>query len=190
MSRQTVLLHTCCGPCASACVERLIGLNCEPVLYYSNSNINTPEEFKKRLEGVRIVAEKFRVEVLTDSYDHDVWPGQAAEYAGETEGGRRCTGCFMYSLTRTAETARDMGLKIFSTTLTVSPYKNSGILFDLGKNIAGQYSMEFGPWNFKKENGYLRSLELSRELGLYRQNFCGCEFSFASGSLQDKTFHG
>ncbi len=170
-----LLLHTCCAPCASGCVERLFAEEREFLLYFSNSNINTNGEFEKRLEAVYRLAEVFRLDVLVDRYDHDAWRNhvsRVADFANQPERGARCGACFDYSLGRSAQKAAELGMN-FATTLTVSPHKNSDFIFGIAKPYA-----HFEPYNFKKQDGFKRSLALSRELELYRQNFCGCEFSF------------
>lgn len=170
-----LLLHTCCAPCVSGCVERLFAEEREFVLYFSNSNINTEEEFEKRLDAVCKFARAFQLEVLTDEYDHDAWLAHVArveDYAAQPERGRRCSACFDFSLGRSARKAAELGMN-FATTLTVSPHKNSALIFRIA-----EVHPHFEAYNFKKQDGFKRSLVLSRELGLYRQNFCGCEFSF------------
>lgn len=170
-----LLLHTCCAPCASGCVERLFAEEREFVLYFSNSNINTKEEFGKRLDAVCKLAGAFQLDVLVDEYDHESWlahVAQVEEYAAQPERGLRCSACFDFSLGRTARKAAELGMS-FATTLTVSPHKNSALIFRIA-----EVHPHFEAYNFKKQDGFKRSLELSRELELYRQNYCGCEFSF------------
>ena len=170
-----LLLHVCCAPCASACVERLLEADYGIVLFFSNSNIQTREEFEKRLFHVRRLAEIHRLELIADEYDHPAWlqaVSAVENYAGQPEGGYRCRECFAYSLGRTAETAKKLAVN-FATSLTVSPHKNSRMIFEVGGRYAG-----FEPWDFKKKDGFKRSIELSKLYGFYRQNFCGCEFSF------------
>ena len=172
---EKLLLHTCCAPCASGCIERLVAEEREVTLYFSNSNINAAEEFEKRLETVCKFAKAFQLEVLVDDYDHAAWlahVSQVADYAHQPERGLRCAACFGYSLGRAAKKAEELGMN-FTTTLTVSPHKNSSLIF----RIAEPYA-HFEAYNFKKRDGFKRSLVLSRELELYRKNYCGCEFSF------------
>ena len=161
-----LLLHVCCAPCASACVERLLDEGREIILFFSNSNIATREEFGKRLRYVQQLAAIHHLELLIDEYQHDAWlrtVSAVENHAGEPEGGLRCRACFTHSLGRAAAKAEEMNLN-FATTLTVSPHKNS--------------RQGFEPWDFKKKDGFKRSLELSKQYCFYRQNFCGCEFSF------------
>jgi len=175
MDRPALLLHVCCAPCASACIERLQEEGRRIVLFYSNSNIMTLEEYDKRLFWVRRLADHHRLELLIDQYDHAAWRAHVSSLSGfETcpEGGNRCMKCFEWSLGRAAAEAGSRGMD-FCTSLTVSPHKNSRMIFEIGTRWS-----HFEPYDFKKKDGFKRSLELSRQFGFYRQNFCGCEFSF------------
>lgn len=164
-----LLLHICCAPCGGSCVERLIAAGRPPCLYYSNSNLESRAEFDRRLESVVRLAEHFQLPLEVDPYDHDAWLKATAGLENEPEGGRRCARCFAFSLGRAAAFAAG---KPFCTTLTVSPCKSSAVLFAVGASWP-----EFEAIDFKKRDGYRRSCEIARELGFYRQNFCGCEFS-------------
>ena len=184
-----VLLHTCCGPCASACVPALRDLGNEVVLFYSNSNIDTEEEFEKRLANARKLAEAEGVELAADAYDHADWLEKVAKgFEDEPEKGARCARCFRYNLARAAAYAAAHGYDAFTTSLTVSPHKVSRMVFEAGADAAWSASAkdcggsaaaapEFLPVDFKKKDGFLRSLRRAAELGLYRQSYCGCEFS-------------
>lgn len=167
-----ILLHVCCAPRATACVERLLADDRDVSLYFSNSNINSKMEFEKRLSYVEKIAGIFDVGLEIDTYRHDDWLEHVHGLESEPERGLRCVKCFDWSLQRTAQKAAEVGIESFATSLTVSPHKNSRIIFE----TANQYS-GFEPWDFKKKNGFLRSRELSDEFNLYRQNYCGCEFS-------------
>lgn len=170
--KRKILLHTCCAVCASACVERLRLEKIEPVLFFSNHNIAPKEEYNKRLEVARKLAKSWNVELIEDTYDHEAWLGAVKGYEDEPEKGLRCGKCFDYSFVRTAVYAQEHGFKHFTSTLTVSPHKISKIIFEIGKKYPA-----YDAWDFKKKDGFKRSNELSRELELYRQNYCGCEFS-------------
>ena len=172
MSGKRILLHTCCGPCASASVERLLEDGWAVDMYYSNSNIATRDEFLKRLEGAAAVAEYFGVGFIEDGYEHLKWLAAVRGYEDQPEKGSRCGICFDFSLGRTAAYAAACGYDGFTTTLTISPHKSSDLLFRTGRSKG-----PFIEYDFKKKNGFARSIELSKELDLYRQQFCGCEFS-------------
>lgn len=172
MESKNILLHTCCAPCASPSGERLKEEGWNITLFYSNSNIYPETEYLKRLESANKLANIWKVPLVTDSWDHELWKEYVKGYEKEQEGGSRCSLCFEFNLKRTADKAEELGFNAFTTTLTLGPYKNSKVIFDIASVYPG--FMEF---NFKKKNGFLRSVELSKEYGLYRQNYCGCEFS-------------
>ena len=184
-----VLLHACCGPCASACEPQLKEEGHDVVLFFSNCNIDTREEFEKRLAEVRKLAAADGVAVVADDYDHADWLEQVAKgFEREPEKGARCARCFRYSLARAAAWAAAHGFDAFTTSLTVSPHKVSPVVFAAGQDAAWTVSTatcgggaaaapKFLEVDFKKKNGFLRSLKRSEELGLYRQSYCGCEFS-------------
>jgi predicted adenine nucleotide alpha hydrolase (AANH) superfamily ATPase len=167
-----ILLHACCGPCAAASVERLMDNGRQVMLYFSNSNINSREEFDKRLEAAEKLVKYFGIELVVDPYRHDDWLEYVKGLENEPEKGRRCSKCFDWSLRRTSLKAAEFGIENFTTTLTVSPHKVSRHIFEAGEKYEG-----FEPWDFKKKDGFLRTMQLSRELGLYCQGYCGCEFS-------------
>jgi len=172
-----VLLHTCCGPCASACEPRLREEGHDVALFFSNSNIDTREEFERRLAEARKLAAADGVEVVADAYDHADWLEKVAKgHEAEPEKGARCARCFRYSLARAAAYAAAHGYDAFTTSLTVSPHKVSPMVFAAGAEAAGGAS-KFLEVDFKKKDGFLRSLRRTEELGLYRQSYCGCEFS-------------
>ena len=167
-----VLLHTCCGPCASACVPRLKELGHDVVLLFANSNIDTKEEFDHRRAEAKRLANAEGVAMESLPYDHDEWLREvAAGFESEPEKGERCRRCFRYNLAKAAEHAAARGFDAFTTSLTVSPHKVSEMVF------AASDDPKFLKENFKKHDGFKRSLARSAELGLYRQSYCGCEFS-------------
>jgi predicted adenine nucleotide alpha hydrolase (AANH) superfamily ATPase len=168
-----VLLHTCCGPCASACAETLRSLGHDVTLFFSNGNVWPPEEYVKRLESVKRLSEEAELPLLQDTHDHAAWLQCVAGMEGAPEGGERCRHCFRFNLERTQNAALAHGFARFTTSLTVSPHKCSRTLFAVGREID---PLRFLAVDFKSNGGYQRSLELSRRYSLYRQRFCGCEF--------------
>lgn len=170
-----LLLHCCCAVCASGCIERLLNAGEKVTLFFANSNIAPEPEYRKRLEAMERLAEITGLELLEDCYDHPAWLEAVSGLEKEPERGARCPVCFRFSLERTARKAAELGIRRFTTTLTVSPLKNSRTIFEVGSAFPG-----FEPMDFKKKDGYLRSNILSREYGLYRQKYCGCEFSIQS----------
>lgn len=177
-----VLIHSCCGPCASACVPRLQDEGHEVTMYFANSNIDTESEFEKRKGEAKKLADHDRVGFAAEPYDHGEWLKEvAAGYEREPEKGVRCERCFRYNLMKTAAYAAAHGFDAFTTSLTVSPHKVSDVILRVGSEVEVQLPSgsrpAFLPENFKKKDGFKRSLERSAELGLYRQSYCGCEFS-------------
>ncbi len=174
MMTKQILVHMCCAPCASASGERLMLDGYEVALYFSNSNIYPREEYQKRLAYAHKLANHWQVVIEEDTYDHDTWREKVRGLEHEPEKGARCPVCFNYSLERTAMLADRLNFPTFTTTLTLSPHKVSRMIFELGKAFP-----KYVPYDFKKKHGFLRSLQLSEELDLYRQSYCGCEFSLA-----------
>ena len=176
--RPTLLLHSCCGPCSSAVLERLREYFQVTVLYY-NPNIEPEEEYLHRK-----AEQKRLLDLLGDGtgwmecgYNHEAFEAFAPSLAEEPEGGKRCEACFAMRLNYTAEKARENGFEYFTTTLSVSPHKNAEKVNRAGEEAARRFGVKYLFADFKKKNGYLRSLQLSGEYGLYRQNYCGCLYS-------------
>ncbi len=175
MSEKKFLLHVCCAPCAAGCIDLLREAGFAVTFYFSNSNLNSAAEYARRLDAVRTLARAENFPLLTDDYDHAAWLERAAARAREPEGGLRCRQCFAFALERAARTAAFFDYPNFATSLTVSPHKNSAVIFELG----AEYE-RFMPLNFKKKDGFLKGIRRARALNLYRQNYCGCEFSVRS----------
>ena len=172
-----VVLHTCCGPCASACVPRLKSAGHSVTMLFANSNIDTAEEFEKRKGEAEKLAAAEGVSFAALPYDHDEWLREVARgFEDEPECGARCARCFRYNLRKAADFARAHGIGSFTTSLTVSPHKVSPVIFAAGEEVKGD-GVEFLRCNFKEKGGYLESVRRAEELGLYRQTYCGCEFS-------------
>ena len=181
------LLHTCCGPCASACVPALKEMGREVTMLFANSNIDTKEEFDKRLREAEKLAAVEGVKIVAIPYDHEEWLREvAAGYEHEPEKGARCERCFRYNLTKAAEYAKQHGFDAFTTSLTVSPHKVSPVIFAAGNAAATDVGARFECWDFKKGGGYDRSVKRAIELGLYRQDYCGCEFSKDRWAIHSK----
>ena len=177
--RPKLLLHACCAPCSSYVTEYLDPYFDLTVLYY-NPNISPEEEFKKRYnELVRFIEERFdgKIEAICPPYDYDEYLSAVQGLYDEPEGGERCARCFSLRLEAAARTAAELGFSWFCTTLSVSPYKNASLLYQIGSELGRKYGVNYLPSDFKKKDGYKRSIELSKIYGLYRQDFCGCPFS-------------
>ncbi|WP_320128011.1 epoxyqueuosine reductase QueH [uncultured Sphaerochaeta sp.] len=172
MNEKEILVHACCGPCSTASIERLIAEGWKPVLFFGNSNIFPSSEADKRFEELLKVAKAFDLQVIRQEQDHEAWLTQVAGLEGEKEGGARCEKCFLFNLREASRKAEELGFSHFCTTLTVSRFKNSKMIFKVGEQFPS-----FEAIDFKKKGGFDRSLVMSKEMHLYRQNYCGCEFS-------------
>ncbi len=175
-----LLLHSCCAPCSSYVLEYLSEFF-EITIYYFNPNITEKEEYLKRIEEQkRLIAElnpKNPIHFLEGAYNPEKFFEIALGLEEEPEGGARCIKCYYQRLEETARMAKDGNFDYFTTTLTVSPYKKSEKLNDIGTYLEKQYHITYLHSDFKKKNGYKRSIELSKVYGLYRQDYCGCIYS-------------
>lgn len=176
-----LLLHACCAPCSSAVLERLSNFFKITIFYY-NPNITNKDEYHKRvLEVKKFISEfktKYAISFIEGKYDPDRFFAISKGLENEPERGRRCYKCYRLRLEETARVASSLGYRNFCTTLTLSPYKNSNWLNEIGSELNKKYESNYLYSDFKKKNGYKRSIELSHEYNLYRQDYCGCIFSF------------
>ena len=178
--RERLLLHACCAPCASYVLEYLTR-HFDVTVFFCNPNITGRDEYLKRLGELYKLCERAPfcrdVSVVEDDISPDAFFEAAKGLEQEPEGGARCEKCFALRLERTAEYARAHGFPMFATTLTVSPHKNAALVNALGAAQAESSGVEYLPSDFKKRGGYQRSIALSREYNIYRQQYCGCVFS-------------
>ena len=181
---EKLLLHSCCGPCSTVCIERLKE-KYDLTIFYFNPNIEPKEEYEKRKEEQKKVCKFFDIPFVDCDYDNFDWHKAVEGLEDEPEGGARCAKCFAFRLLKTAQFAKENGFDLFSTTLTVSPYKNTETVNGVGKEISGAVGIRFLEESFKKKDGYLRSVALAKELDLYRQHYCGCLFAKV---IQDRMF--
>lgn len=178
-SRPKLLLHSCCAPCSSYVLEYLSEYFQITVFYY-NPNIDSAQEYEKRVgEQQRLIREMNLdgIRVIDGGYDPEVFYRAVRGYEKEPEGGERCRKCYRLRLQETARRAAEGRFDYFTTTLTISPLKNARWLNEIGQEEGEKYGVPFLPSDFKKKGGYQRSIQLSKEYSLYRQNFCGCIFS-------------
>ena len=172
--KNKLLLHSCCAPCSSAVIERLKN-DYEVVLHFYNPNIMPVFEYEKRLfEQRRLAMLLNNVGIIEGGYDNEAFTEAVRGLENEPEGGGRCERCIELRLRKTAETARKQGFDCFTTTLSVSPHKNAELINRILRNAGAFYGIEPLCGDFKKKDGYKRSIELSKLYGLYRQNYCGC----------------
>ena len=185
--RPALLLHSCCGPCSSAVLERLTEHFRVTLLYY-NPNIEPEEEYLHRLAEQKRLLSLLpgTVPMLGCEWDNGAFEAFAPALAGAPEGGERCRACFALRLNYTAEQAKKHGFEYFTTTLSVSPHKNADDVNRAGEEAGRRAGVRYLYADFKKKNGYLRSLELSREYGLYRQDYCGCRYSRRTETPADR----
>ena len=177
-NNKKILLHVCCATCAAGCLERLREMGFEDIVFFEfNPNIFPPEEHEKRRSDIRALSGMKSVPLIEGGYDHSKWLKAAEPCSEEKEGGKRCGICFDMRLKKTAEKAKETGAGVISTTLSVSPHKAYLKVLAAGKEAAGKYGVEFLEEDFKKRDGFKKSLELSKKYNFYRQNYCGCEFS-------------
>ena len=178
--RPRLLLHSCCGPCSSSVLEKLIR-NFELTLLWYNPNLYPQEEFDRRFAAQLELIEKMGlaedVPVLAEKRTHEDYLARVKGLEGEPEGGARCTECFRLRLVECARLAKQYGFEYFCTTLTLSRHKDAVRINALGVEIGKAFGVKWLPSDFKKRGGELRSQQLSEQHGIYRQNYCGCEFS-------------
>lgn len=174
----SLLLHACCAPCSSYCIEYLHKYF-DITLFFYNPNIFPAEEYAHRVNELkRLVTEMgLSISVLEAENDTESFYTLAKGRENIREGGARCFDCYRLRLKKTAQLAREKGFDYFTTTLSISPLKNSKKLREIGLELEGEYGVKNLPSDFKKKEGYKRSIELSKKYNLYRQNYCGCEYS-------------
>lgn len=198
MAGEKILMHCCCGPCSSACVERLAP-DYDITLFFYNPCIDDRDEYEKRKENLIKLVEAINhngyvgvaeeggttvtplaygpVKVVEGKYDPENYLEAVRGLEDEPEGGARCAVCFGMRLEEAARYAKDNGYDGFTTTLTVSPHKNYRMISEIGREVAEKAGIEYYPFDFKKKDGFLHSIRLSKAYGLYRQDYCGCGFS-------------
>ncbi len=186
-SKKRLLLHSCCAPCSSHVISYLTNFFDITIFYY-NPNISPKSEYEKRKkEQIRLIKEIDKInniDIIDCDYDNDLYEEKIKGLEDEPERGSRCTVCFELRLSKTAEYAKKLNYDFFCSTLTVSPYKNSKLLNEIGKKMESIYGVTWLYSDFKKENGYKHSIELSKKYNLYRQDYCGCKYSVRN-KLQD-----
>lgn len=174
--KPTLLLHSCCGPCSSYVLEYLSRYFDITLLFYG-PNIQPREEYELRLAHQRQVLEHIPVKMMECDYEGEAFDAVAGGFESEPEGGSRCTRCFALRIEETARRAAAEGFDYYCTTLSVSPHKDAQRINALGEHFAQVYGLKWLPSDFKKRGGYQRSIALSKEWELYRQNYCGCLYS-------------
>lgn len=174
--KNRLLLHTCCAPCSTHVIN-VLKSEFTITAYFYNPNIHPHDEYERRLHEIKKVCQSSHIELIEGGYEILKWFQGIRGFEAENEGGKRCTVCFQLRLDKTASFARDNGYKFYATTLTISPHKNARVINQIGRKLQEKYGTNFYEADFKKNDGFKRSCELSREYRLYRQNYCGCIFS-------------
>lgn len=179
-SKKRILLHSCCAPCSSWVITYLTKYFDITILYY-NPNISPNEEYDKRKkEQIRLIKEIDKIgtiDIIDCDYENNIYEEKIKGYEECPERGERCTICFNLRLEKTAKIAKENNFDYFCSTLTVSPYKNAKLINEIGKELGDKYNIKWLYSDFKKENGYKNSIELSKKYNLYRQDYCGCIYS-------------
>jgi len=173
-----LLLHICCAPCGAYVSRERLQPRYDLTWYFYNPNLSSVEEYEKRLAAVKFVAEKFFISLIIEPYDHATWQAKVRGLEMEPEKGKRCLVCYRDRLKKTAALAKEKGFTLFGTTLLTSPYKNTVAIRALGQELAASNGLEFLDEDFQMDEGYKKSQTLAKELGIYRQKFCGCEYAF------------
>lgn len=176
MIKKKLLLHTCCAPCATVPIERLES-QYEITCFFFNPNIHPESEYLKRLKALTLLSNELGVKIIAGQYDSAFWFELIKGLENEPEGGKRCAVCFKIRLEKAATVGRDQGFDVFTTTLSISPHKNAILINQIGIELGENYAIQILEANFKKQDGYRRSIVLSKQYNLYRQHYCGCIFS-------------
>jgi predicted adenine nucleotide alpha hydrolase (AANH) superfamily ATPase len=186
-----ILLNVCCAPDATHTINALREAGYEPITFFYNPNIHPRDEYYKRVADMEKLAGISSVENVPDvPYDIEEWFSLCKPYAKEPERGKRCEVCFRMRMEKTAQKAKELAVEIFATTLTISPHKDMTLINRLGKEAAEKYGVKYFESNFKKQDGFKKSIVLSRQYGLYRQDYCGCSYSLLERLKQKRAFSG
>ena len=172
-----IILHACCAPCASYPIKKLQEDGYECAVFFYNPNIYPFEEYKIRRDELKKYCEKLKIDFYEEPYDEDIFKDSVRGFEFEPEKGKRCSICFNLRLKKTAEFAKALGVNCFTTTLSVSPHKNSEQIFEQGRIVSSETGIKFIEYNFKKNNGFKISREIARENNMYAQTYCGCKYS-------------
>jgi len=182
-SKDKLLLHICCAPCSTHPIT-ILQENYEIIPLFFNPNIYPPSEYYFRLRESRNYLNSLNLPLIAPAYNRREWLEYVREYRNDPEGGRRCSLCFQFRLEKTADIAQKNAIALFTTTLTIGPNKPASVIFPTGNKIALKYNLTFIDIDFKKKDGFKHSCTLSREHGMYRQNYCGCEYSYRDRNIR------
>lgn len=175
--KNNIILHSCCAICSGYPITLLQNMGYQVTVYFYNPNIFPFEEYEKRLVAQKKLCKKLNCNLIIEKYEPEKFYSIAKGLENEPEKGLRCNKCFELRLMKTAQLAIKLNVQEFTTSIVISPHKNFSLLSKIGEKIAQDYGLIYKAIDFKKQDGFLKSNKLSKELKLYRQNYCGCEFS-------------
>ena len=176
-SSKKILLHACCAICSAYPISLLKDMGYSVVVYFYNPNIYPVEEYEKRLDAQRTLCAHFGCELIVGEYEPEIYYESVKGYENEPEKGARCDKCFELRLKKSAEMAKTLGIEEFTTSIVISPHKNYEKLTAIGQSIAQDFDLNYLAENFRKQDGFLKTNQISKSLNLYRQNYCGCKFA-------------
>ncbi len=171
-----ILIHACCGICSGYPISMLKDMGYDPVVYFYNPNINTKEEYERRLKAQKVVCMYHWVNLIAEEYKHQEFLDVVEGLENEPERGKRCDKCIELRLKKASCKAKELGINKMTTSLVISPHKNYEKITEIGKSVSD--GIEYIAIDFKKKDGFLKTNKLSKDLGIYRQNYCGCEFAY------------
>ena len=172
-----ILLHACCAVCSGHPIKHLRDMGYEPVAYFFNPNIHPESEYQKRLNAQKKLCEALKCELIIEDYKPEIYEELMKGFENHTEGSVRCRKCFELRLLKTVQKAQELGISNYTTSISISPHKNFSTIKQVGESFSTQFEVEFISVDFKKQDGFIKTTKLSKELDLYRQNYCGCENS-------------
>lgn len=176
-SSKKILLHACCAICSGYPISLLKDMGYSVVVYFYNPNIFPEDEYDRRLEAQKTLCSHLGCELIVGDYEPEVYYEYVKGFENEPEKGLRCDKCFTLRLEMAAKLAKKMGINEFTTSMVISPHKNYEKLTSIGQEIAKKYELKYCSINFRKQDGFLKTNQISKSLNLYRQNYCGCKFA-------------
>jgi len=183
-TKEKLLLHICCAPCSTHPLSMLVP-DYEITAFFFNPNLYPPGENEFRLEETRRYMDMLNIPLIAPEYERRSWLDSVSQFRDEKEGGERCRICFHYRLQETANYAKANNIGLFTTTLTIGPNKPASVIFPIGDALAKKNNLRFLSIDFKKKDGFKHSCSLSRDAGMYRQNYCGCEYSLRDRNIRN-----
>ena len=176
-SSKKILLHACCGICSGYPISLLKDMGYSVTVYFYNPNIYPIEEYQRRLEAEKTLCKHFGCELIEGEYESEIYYQYVKGLENEPEKGARCNKCFELRFKNSAKKALELGIDEFTTSMVISPHKDYEKLTSIGEKIANEYCLKYLSLNFRKNDGFLKTNQISKSLGLYRQNYCGCKFA-------------